>query len=111
VRGKLVISVPNVANLTVRGMLLFGQFRYRDRGILDWSHLRFFTERTIRELLERHGYRITSLHRSIMPLERIVSLDPCSRPIRWASHLLRALTGLLPNLFAYEIVLAAERMD
>jgi glycosyltransferase involved in cell wall biosynthesis len=111
VRGKLVISVPNVANLTVRGMLLFGQFRYQDRGILDWSHLRFFTERTIRELLEQHGYRITALHHSIMPLERIVSLDPHSRILRGASHVLRVLTSLLPNLFAYEIVLAAERMD
>ena len=41
--GLAVISLPNVANITVRLSLLFGRFRYTDRGILDRTHLRFFT--------------------------------------------------------------------
>ncbi|HWF43814.1 MAG TPA: methionine biosynthesis protein MetW [Candidatus Kapabacteria bacterium] len=41
--GIAIISLPNIANLRVRLNLLFGKFIYSDAGILDWSHLRFFT--------------------------------------------------------------------
>src|SRR5438876_3721688 len=41
--GRLFVSVPNIANITVRLGLLFGVFEYRERGILDYTHLRFFT--------------------------------------------------------------------
>ncbi|MBZ5671576.1 MAG: hypothetical protein LAO04_17845, partial [Acidobacteriia bacterium] len=41
--GTVIVSVPNVAHLWVRLSLLAGRFDYADRGILDRSHLRFFT--------------------------------------------------------------------
>ena len=108
-RGKLIVSVPNAVNLTVRLMVLFGRFRYSDRGILDWSHLRFFTAKSISALLEAQGYRITARHYSVIPLERVIPMRPDSRLLRFASRVLRVVTGLAPGLFAYEIVLAAER--
>ncbi len=108
-RGRLIVSVPNAVNLTVRLMVLFGRFRYSDRGILDWSHLRFFTARTIRALLEEHGYRVTAHHYTVIPLERVIPMRPDSRLLRFTSRLLRAVTALAPGLFAYEIVLVAER--
>ena len=108
-RGKLIVSVPNAVNLTVRLMVLFGRFEYSDRGILDWSHLRFFTKRTIRTLLERHGYRITAVHYSVVPLERVVPMRSDNRLLRLASRLLRALTTVAPGLLGYEILLVAER--
>ena len=40
-QGLLLVSVPNVANITVRLSLLFGRFEYADRGILDNTHLKF----------------------------------------------------------------------
>ncbi len=49
-RGKLILSVPNAVNFTVRLMVLFGRFEYSDRGILDWSHVRFFTKKTVQRL-------------------------------------------------------------
>src|SRR3954470_21364741 len=42
--GRLFVSVPNIANITVRLGLLFGIFEYRDRGILDNTHVRFYTK-------------------------------------------------------------------
>ena len=36
----VIVSVPNVAHLSVRLSLLFGRFEYQDRGILDRTHLR-----------------------------------------------------------------------
>lgn len=108
-RGKLILSVPNTVNLTVRAMMLLGSFHYSDRGILDWSHLRFFTEASITNLLKDEGYRITARHYSVIPLERVIPMRPNSRLLRLASRVLRVVTGLAPSLFAYEIVLAAER--
>lgn len=49
--GWMVVSVPNVAHLWVRLSLLLGRFDYTERGILDRTHLRFFTRRTFLALL------------------------------------------------------------
>ncbi len=108
-RGRLIVSVPNAVNFTVRLMVLFGNFRYADRGILDWSHLRFFTLKSAARLLRKQGFRVTGIHFTVVPLERVVSLSPDSRLLRFANRLLRAATGALPGLLAYEIVLVAER--
>ncbi len=108
-RGKLILSVPNAVNLTVRLMVLFGVFRYEDRGILDWSHLRFFTRKTISQLVEASGFRVTATHFTLIPVERLISVSPENRLFRLANAMLRAATAVLPGLFAYEIVLVAER--
>jgi 2-polyprenyl-3-methyl-5-hydroxy-6-metoxy-1,4-benzoquinol methylase len=54
--GALVISVPNVANWSVRLRLLAGHFDYADRGILDRTHLRFYTRKTLAAMLREGGY-------------------------------------------------------
>ncbi len=108
-RGKLIVSVPNAVNLTVRLMVLFGRFQYSDRGILDWSHVRFFTRRTVRSLLEQYGWRITGCHFTIIPVERVIPIRPNNPLLRLTNHLLRLITAVAPGLFAYEIVLVAER--
>jgi 2-polyprenyl-3-methyl-5-hydroxy-6-metoxy-1,4-benzoquinol methylase len=53
--GVVVASVPNVQNLDVMRRLLRGRWDYRERGILDRGHLRFFTLETIRELFAQAG--------------------------------------------------------
>jgi SAM-dependent methyltransferase len=62
--GVVVASIPNVQNIDVLRRLLCGRWDYRERGILDRGHLRFFTLHTIRSLfaqaglaLEQVGYR------------------------------------------------------
>jgi O-antigen biosynthesis protein len=57
--GVVVASVPNVQNLDVLRRLLRGRWDYRERGILDRGHLRFFTLQTIRELFGQAGLTIT----------------------------------------------------
>jgi len=54
-------SVPNIAHASVRLMLLKGEFNYEDLGILDDTHLRFFTMKTLRDLFESCGYIVDSL--------------------------------------------------
>jgi methionine biosynthesis protein MetW len=56
--GSVVVSVPNVAHWTVRLDLLRGRFNYQESGIMDATHLRWFTEKTIRMLLEKAGFHV-----------------------------------------------------
>ncbi len=58
--GRIIVSIPNVAHWRVRFGLLLGRFQYQDSGILDRTHLRFYTRSTGRTLLEECGYRIIS---------------------------------------------------
>ena len=59
-----VLSIPNVAHGSVRLALLQGSFDYQPQGLLDSTHLRFFTLRTVRELCMRSGYRIEEIRRT-----------------------------------------------
>lgn len=56
--GLVVASVPNVAHWTVRLLLLSGRFDYKPTGIMDATHLRWFTARTAKGLFEGSGYRV-----------------------------------------------------
>ncbi|MBM3786593.1 MAG: glycosyltransferase [Acidobacteria bacterium] len=102
--GSAIVSVPNVANIVIRLGLLFGSFNYADRGILDRTHVRFFTRKTARELLETNGYRVVRERFSIIPLDRALRLKPNGLLHRAGSKVLRALTLLFPSLFGYQLI-------
>jgi len=56
--GQLLISTPNIANYAVRLRLLAGRFDYTEEGIMDKSHLHFFTRKSLINMLDRAGYQI-----------------------------------------------------
>ncbi|KKQ53545.1 MAG: Methyltransferase type 11 [Parcubacteria group bacterium GW2011_GWD2_38_11] len=56
--GRVLISLPNVANFTTRIGLLFGNFNYIESGILDRTHLHLYTLKTARQLIEMCGLKI-----------------------------------------------------
>jgi len=66
--GYAVMSIPNVAHWSIRLSLLRGEFEYRDVGLLEDDHIRFFTARSIQTLCLRAGYEIESIDRTILPL-------------------------------------------
>jgi 2-polyprenyl-3-methyl-5-hydroxy-6-metoxy-1,4-benzoquinol methylase len=66
--GYVTISLPNIAHGDVRLALLDGNFTYRDNGILDDSHLRFFTRDNVEKLLNDAGIVLGDLRRVIAPL-------------------------------------------
>lgn len=57
-RGKVIVSIPNVANWEVRKELLFGRFDSEKTAILEEGHIRFFTFKNACALFESSGYRI-----------------------------------------------------
>lgn len=106
--GCIYVSLPNVANVVVRLNLLFGRFQYEDSGILDMTHLRFFTIASARQLVEQAGFTITRQQYSnwnwgLLPqsILRVIRMRRVELMIR------NALTKLLPGLFATQVMLVA----
>jgi len=102
--GTVIVSVPNVAHIWIRLSLLGGRFDYADRGILDRTHLRFFTRRTLLALLRSAGLDVSELAVTPVPLPLLV-------PPRWHGAWLRGLHGLSarmargwPGGLAYQFV-------
>lgn len=61
-KGVIIISVPNIRNANVLYDLIFHKsFEYKKNGILDKTHLRFFTKKSAKELMSREGLTITSM--------------------------------------------------
>lgn len=66
--GFVVASIPNVAHGAVRLALLRGQFEYRPLGLLDDTHLRFFTRDSVEELFRTAGFVVVEMRRTTAPL-------------------------------------------
>lgn len=64
--GFIVLCIPNVAFVDVRLALLKGRFPYNDWGLLDRTHLRFFTKATLDEMIADAGYMPVETHRAIL---------------------------------------------
>lgn len=59
--GQILISIPNIAHASVRLELLNGHFTYEKTGILDNTHLKFFTADSVQALLAEEGYAVHDL--------------------------------------------------
>ena len=62
--GRVVASIPNIRFYAIIARLIFNAWGYRESGILDSTHLRFFTLPTIRELFARAGLRVEKIERT-----------------------------------------------
>lgn len=107
-RGIAIISLPNIANITVRASLLLGRFDYTERGILDRTHVRFFTRKTARAMIERCGYEMLEHNMSVMPVELVLGLKPDRGPMRLLSGLMHGMTSLMPGLLGYQSILVCR---
>jgi predicted TPR repeat methyltransferase len=107
--GTLLVSLPNVANVSVRAALLFGRFPYAERGILDRTHLRFYTRRSAVELVSSGGFSVRQVEATAMPYELAVTAlatPPWRGPVR---GLARASASFWPTLFGYQFVIESVR--
>lgn len=96
--GSLIISLPNVVHWITRLEILLGRFNYQPWGTLDHTHLRFFTVKTARDLIESAGYRIVRFHPVFGG-----RLSGHARPI-W-----QVMAHAMPGLWAYQLLFEAKR--
>ena len=106
--AEVVISIPNVAHLSVRAQLLTGQFRYTGKGILDRTHLRFFTHQTAVELVEQAGFTLCETKFTPAPVELVVPNLQKTRLGRAALGANAALARFRPTLFAYQFIMVCR---
>jgi 2-polyprenyl-3-methyl-5-hydroxy-6-metoxy-1,4-benzoquinol methylase len=102
--GLVILSVPNVAHLYIRLLLLCGRFDYVDRGILDRTHLRFFTARSLRSLLANAGLVIERFTATPVPLYQVLP-ESWHTPWLAATHAVNAVIARsLPRLLGYQFI-------
>jgi glycosyltransferase involved in cell wall biosynthesis len=102
---KLVLTTPNVAFVVQRFMLLGGQFNYGRVGILDRTHTRLFTFRSIRYLLRDAGFRIKTIKGVPAPFPKALGDGALGRA---AVAVNLGLIRLAPTIFSYQIFIEAE---
>jgi hypothetical protein len=101
----LVLTTPNVAFIVQRAMLAAGQFNYGKSGILDRTHTRLFTFRSIEQLLGDTGFRIREVRGVPAPFPKVVG-DGLLGKLLINANL--ALIRLSKTLFSYQIYIVAE---
>ena len=101
----LVLTTPNVAFVIQRLMLLTGQFNYGKAGILDRTHTRLFTFRSLRRLLVDSGLRIRDIRGVPAPFPKAVGQNALGMGLL---RINQALIQLSPALFSYQIFVEAE---
>jgi len=106
--ARFVISIPNVAHLSARLLLLAGRWPRMERGIFDRTHLHFWTRDTFDALLAEAGLRVVSRTTTPVPLEQIWPEGRLRPLLALAMALQGVALRLLPRLFAFQWIVVAE---
>lgn len=99
--GRILLSIPNVSYAGLIGALLNGEFQYRSSGLLDATHLRFFTRKSLLQWLKRCDLHVTRIEPVTLPIslsefaaDHLEGLPPA---------ILRTLLGL-PDALTYQFL-------
>lgn len=94
--SMIIASTGNIAFLPIRALLLFGQFNYGKKGLLDLTHTRLFTFKTFKQLFEQAGFDVMHMEGIPVPMELAIGKGHLSR---WITMVNRWLIQLWKSLF------------
>lgn len=100
--GQLILSVPNFGHWYPRFRVALGLFGYDRRGVLDNTHLRFFTRSTLRRTVRRAGFDVLEEAATGLPLGTIGASGGVGGVLRKVDE---RLVRLRPTFFGYQNVL------
>ncbi len=107
--AMFIVSLPNVAHGAVRLMLLFGFFPKMERGVLDKTHLHFWTLDTARDLLKNAGLEVVQWYPTGVPVDEIWHGNVAAG--RLMMRLQHIALAIAPRFFAHQWVLVARRVS
>jgi 2-polyprenyl-3-methyl-5-hydroxy-6-metoxy-1,4-benzoquinol methylase len=130
--GKVLLSLPNAVVWTNRLSLLLGRVEYADTGVMDRTHIRFFTFRTAKRLVRAAGLsldRVSStpyLARALLPVIKtwlpgkkgngavhdpraLIDSRGYKAYMKWAYPVEHAVTSVWRGMFAFRIILVATK--
>ncbi|HEX6277844.1 MAG TPA: bifunctional glycosyltransferase/class I SAM-dependent methyltransferase [Polyangiaceae bacterium] len=100
--GSILVSLPNAVHWSMRLQVAWGKFDYTNKGILDRSHLRFFTKASAERLFADAGLAVASHRSTPVPWENVVPKalgELAQSTVERADYF---FTRLRPNVFAYQ---------
>ena len=109
--AHFVVSLPNVAHLAVRLLLLAGRFPQMERGILDRTHLHFYTRDTAEAMLRRAGLEVVRARPTGVPLDELWPRGEGRLPFTLLMRLQHLALRLAPRLFGFQWVFVARHRE
>ena len=132
--GRVLISLPNVANWVIRLKLILGRFDYEDSGVMDRTHLRFFTFKTSQILVREAGLKVCQVShtpfiiRAFLPLiKKLFSLEKTAEEtstpaaisdsnayrmyLKYFYPLEKGVSSLRKTLFSFRIIINAGPLE
>jgi glycosyltransferase involved in cell wall biosynthesis len=106
-RPEIVLTTANVGFFVTRMALLLGEFNYGRKGILDRTHTRLFTFRSLRELFEQTGFKIEDMRGIPAPFPKAVGNNALGRSL---VRLNQMGIHILPGVFSYQIFVRARAL-
>ena len=105
--GRIILSVPNIAHAQILSSLYNDDFSYAEVGILDKTHLRFFTERTVRQMVEDCGLQVCDL----IPVIANILPEGCGTLWNYSDvpAKLKLMLSSKPNAHAIQFVLCCAK--
>jgi len=129
--GKLLVSLPNAVNWLNRFLIMLGMFNYKMTGVMDRTHMRFFTHRSAKKMLEASECLVEKMDstpfivRAFLPI--IKALLNNNREKADVKHIIESpsyqlykkyvypieywFTRMVPSLLAFRIILVASRRN
>lgn len=102
---NIIVTSPNIAFWIIRIQLLLGQFNYGKQGILDKTHKRLFTFKTIKKLFEQTGYEIIKIKGIPAPFPKAFGINPISK---FMIEINKWLIMLSKSFFSYQIYIEVK---
>ena len=130
--ATLLVSVPNIANWLTRLRLLLGSWEYTVSGMMDRTHIRFFTLKSIKRLIAEAGFEVVHVYatpyflRGLMGIQARNRLFPQSRNgqpaepealaenpyyrlyMKYVYKPEASIANLWKSMFAYQLVITAR---
>lgn len=107
----LLVSIPNVANIVIRLQLLLGKFEYTERGILDRTHLRFYTRKSLLGVLRKSSYEVLEIRYTSIPIELLFGQKEHWKIVKILQFLAYLVARISPTLFAYQFVVKVNKIN
>ncbi len=107
--GRIILSLPNIANIYVRLNLLIGRFPYADKGILDRTHLHFYTLKIIKQLVKKHNLEIEKINVSPIPIIEVLPGFLKKNLGKFMNWVLYVKALIMKSLFGYQFILTLKK--
>ena len=109
--GQIIVSIPNIRHVFIFKNLFLGDWPYTNRGILDKTHLRFFTLKTGKKLIESRNYKIRSIKKIYRLWENPKSQNKILQGINFIFSKIIPHFPLLRDFFVFQYIFIGDKNE